>query len=317
MSDDDKKLYNEYNVNGAAAYEPQPKSYSVAMARTSQTKYVTVNNGKVTLSGKSTMGLLSRLQPTVKAGYPKMILGKPNAGKAAKNKPKRFWCDIGVQLENSQMTLTQFQVPRTVLVGLSGDQLMDAVSNAGENGRTIGTHYVRCGLNLAYMFPVLMPFLKIISNMDSVKVVDHYAFMTPGWGNRTREAMFSYSNVGKLHSTNKQTEMHAMLKGKSTMGIATVGLSLHFSVKIVKGREVCGPIDIDLSLKLYSFRHAKSGDWTSGDNAASCGIDLSAEQAAGFGMNESEDLDRVDVAGTSDTFMSAFASGTNDEDASL
>lgn len=283
-------------MNGPAAYEYGEHSWAVRLGRFTSTTagqpaFFTKEDGKLSYTAGALLSNMA-FSPTAAAQYPMMVIGIPSRASVSDG-AERMYADVAIQVENGQTTLTQLTIPWVVLTGQSHQQRLAASKNKGQGGRVNGVDYIRIGIPLAFAYPVLMPLLNgLITNLDTTTITDNYVWVTAGWGNKSRPAEFQFQTRAPTGPQTKtdQRVMHMSLEGKSSLGVATLSISLSWGQKVENASKVPDPGDCSMSVKLYSHKHLKAGDWCNGDNAATAGLVLSEQEMNNLGMGECQVL---------------------------
>jgi len=280
----------EYRSNGPTAYQCTEQNWAVRFGRftsttAGQSAFFTKEDGKLSYTAAALLSNMA-FSPTSAAQYPMMVIGIPSRASVSDG-PESMYADVAIQVENGQTTLTQLTIPWVVLTGQSNQQRLAAGKNKGQGGRINGVDYIRIGIPLAFAYPILMPLISgVVTNNDTTTVTDNYVWVTAGWGNKTRPAEFQFQTPTGTQTKTDQRAMHTSLEGKSSLGVATLSISLSWGQKVENATKVPDPLDCSMSVKLYSHKHLKMGDWCNGDNSATADLLLSEQEMDDLGMGE-------------------------------
>jgi hypothetical protein len=285
LSEEDRAKLNSYAGKDWGLYRAniEKPTSRVAATKKKDSKYVGYDDGKLYIT---TRGVLSNmtLVPPRSGGYPSVVGGVWKESKVGSGPSARsmMFMDIAVAVEGGDTTITQFRSVGVVLTGRTPAQMSKVV---GKDERQMGVHFARIGLPMAHFHPIIWGAVPMTAQQSDVSVGEDYAYLQASWGIKDNPCRFMYKAGDEMKTITDQRKVHAMMKGKSCMGLATVGISIGGNSKVCDGRKSVNENETKFSVKIYEFVMQSSGIWCSGEVASTAPLKGTDEELAALGVD--------------------------------
>ena len=211
-----------------------------------------------------------------------------------------------IVMKGPNWVLNQWTSKNVIMEGVP-DNILDKPPRMinGRPERRIGHDFARIGLpklSFAPIFETLKSSMPAV--MDSVSITRGYYWINASWGVTGNPGSFAYKNGTINQRTPKLYEAMKMLSGMSSMGVATIAVSIGNESKLEGGKMIPDPSKYEFSIKIHNMLHLKRVSYHSPPQSSSTGFEVPDEL-----MNMAESLEPVSNVGAmfTDT-SSAFAS---------
>lgn len=224
--------------------------------------------------------------------------GKPDqkVGKA------RIYSDIVMLGTKANFVLNQWTSMNVIMEGVP-QKILDKPTRTNANGRPerkIGHDFARVGLPKASFGPV---FETLRDNMpglfEEVSVTRGYYWLNASWGVTASPGNFIYKDENGMRAqTHRLYDAMKRIMGHSSMGVATIAISISDEVTITEGKPVASGTKYQFSIKLHNMFHMKNVPYRSPPQASATGFEVSDDM---FEMAESLSTPSVTSAAFNDT----------------
>eukprot|EP00798_Chlamydomonas_sp_ICE-L_P024321 gene24321-9927_t len=215
-------------------------------------KFVNYNTNKIMSTTANDSIYEMVLKEPRKGVQPHLVIGRSKSSAVGEGRDEKvmYFSDVSILADEGRTTITQMKCKHVVVCGLSQSQFNKATAasrgrSSGHN-RFMGNEFARIGLPLAHFLPVITTALSACANADSVTMTPHYAYMQASWGTRGQPCHVTYSVGDKTdRQLDNQMDLHRMLKGKSAIGIATIGIAISAALEVYAEEEEMAALGID------------------------------------------------------------------------
>ncbi|CAG8979188.1 hypothetical protein HYALB_00000324 [Hymenoscyphus albidus] len=185
-----------------------------------------------------------------------------------------------VVMKGVNWVLNQWTVPEVVIEGVPTNILdTPARMRNGRPDRRIGHDFVRIGLPKSKIAPVFETLRSVMpAVMSNVSVTAGYYWINASWGVTGNPAQCVYRDAsGVMQKTPKAYEYMKMINGSSSLGIATIAVSIGSQTTMQGGVSVATPGKEEFSIKIHNVLHMKKVSYSSPPQSAANGFEISEE----------------------------------------
>lgn len=233
-------------------------------------KYVGMaNEGSITAKTSAWLGNIPWNEFKIGMGRP-----KPDE-KTGKGK---IYSDI--VMRGNDWVLNQWTMNGVVMEGVP-EHILDKPPRmiGGRAERRIGHDFVRLGLPALAVGPVLETIRGGMPNvMSSMSVTNGYYWVNASWGVTGNPGKYVYKDAaGIMQTTFKAYDAMKMIMGSSSMGVATIAISVGNNTKMQDGKLLPIAGEEEFSIKIHNMLHLSKVKYSSPPQSAANGFDVSDE----------------------------------------
>jgi len=233
-------------------------------------KYVTITStGSISASSRSWLGNIPWTEFVVGMGKPKSD-EKTGKGKS--------YSDIVMKGPN--WVLNQWTMADVVMEHVP-DNILEKPPRMqnGRPERRIGHDFVRIGIPKMRAAPIFETIRSgIPAVMSNVSVTSGYYWTNASWGVTGNPGKFVYKDAnGTMQETFKAYDAMKMMGNKSSMGVATIAISIGSNTKMQDGKMVPVPNEEEFSIKIHNMLHLKKVPYSSPPQSAANGFDVTED----------------------------------------
>lgn len=211
-------------------------------------------------------------------GWNEFRIGMGRAKPDEKTGKGKVYSDI--VMKGNDWVLNQWTMNDVVVEGVPEHILEKAPRMiGGRPERRIGHDFLRIGLSAKKVAPVLETIRAGMPNvMSSMSVTNGFYWVNASWGVTGNPGKFVYKDAnGIMQSTYKAYEAMKMIMGSSSMGVATVAISVGNNTKMQDGKLVPIAGEEEFSIKIHNMLHLAKVPYSSPPQSAANGFDVSQD----------------------------------------
>jgi len=240
------------------------------------------------------------------AGFTDYQLGIGRVKPDEKTGKSKLYTDI--VMKGPDWLLSQWTSKDVVMEGVP-DNILNKPPRMvnGRPERRIGHDFVRVGLPKFSFGPIFETLRTgMPSLLDGVSQTTGYYWLNASWGVSNSPGNFLYKGAGNQRcNTHKLYEAMSIISGFSSMGAASIAVSIGNESKMEGGKLTSDPGKYELSIKIHNMWHVKKVSYHSPPQSSATGFEVSDDIFA-----ESEVLEPMsNVGSTFDSTASAFSGG--------
>ena len=216
-----------------------------------------------------------------------------------------------VVMKGSNWLLSQWTSKNVIMEGVA-DNILDKPPRMvnGRPERRIGHDFARIGLPKTSFGPIFETLKSSYpSLLNAVSVTRGYYWLNASWGVTGSPGNFVYTGKAGIRSnTYKLYEAMKMISGSSSLGAATIAISVANESRLENGKLVSANAKFEPSIKIHNMFHIKKVSYHSPPQAASTGFEVGDDL-----LSESETLEPITNTGAmmSDTASAFSSTGAN------